>query len=195
MFDPRIRCLTMSLNKLPRRVTIQYRRLPGRIRRFQGLLREESSNRLVIEQQLRVRNPRRKFGRIVVAKGYLAEWFIFRRKWYDVGKFYDRRGRFTGYYCDIIRPVSRLLSNPLKTSIITDLFLDLWITPDGKCIALDEDELQRALAKHMISHSLAARARRELQDLIQLTRSGRFPPASIRKINPLNIATSETLVK
>ena len=53
---------------------------------------EESRDRLVIEQYVRVRNPRREFGRVVVANGYLAVWFIFKRKWYDVGKFYDRRG-------------------------------------------------------------------------------------------------------
>ncbi len=175
---------TMPLNVLPRRVTIQYRRLPGGIRRFQGLLREESPNRLVIEQRLRVRNPRREFGKVMVAKGYVAEWFIFRGRWYDVGKFYDRKRRFTGYYCDIIRPISRLLSNTAKTSIITDLFLDLWITPGGRCIVLDEDEFQRAIARHVISNSLAKRARKELHLLIQLTESGRFPQASVRKIEP-----------
>jgi hypothetical protein len=53
--------------------------------RFQGILLEESRDRLVIEQHLRVRNPRREFGKVVVANGYLAVWFIFRRKWYDVG--------------------------------------------------------------------------------------------------------------
>ena len=181
----------MPLNKLPRGVTIQYRRLPGRIKRFQGLLRDESPNRLIIEQRLRVTNPRREFGRVVVAKGYVAEWFIFRGRWYDVGKFYDRRRRFTGYYCDIIRPVTRLLSNATKTSIITELFLDLWITPDGRYMALDEDELEAALAENIISSSLARQARKELQLLIQLTKSGRFPPASIRKIQLSNIGDTE----
>jgi predicted RNA-binding protein associated with RNAse of E/G family len=122
----------------------------------------------------------------MVGKGYLAEWISFRGRWYDVGKFYDGKRRLTGYYCDIIRPVSRLLSNATKTSIITDLFLDLWITPDGRYVVLDEDELERALAKHVVSSSLARQARRELQFLIQLTKSGRFPPASIRKIQPLS---------
>jgi predicted RNA-binding protein associated with RNAse of E/G family len=174
----------MPLNKLPRRVTIQYRRLPGRIRRFHGILRDESPNRLVIEQRLRMRNPRREFGRVVVAKGYIAEWFIFRGKWYDIGKFYDRRRRFTGYYCDIIRPVSKLLTDAANTAIITDLFLDLWITPEGQSLVLDEDEMQRALSKHIISTTLGKRARTELKVLIQLTKSGRFPPASVRKIEP-----------
>jgi len=82
---------------VPRPVTIRYRRLPDRLGRFQGVLREERRDRLVIEQRVRLRNPRRKFGKVIVANGYLAVWFIFRGKWFDVAKFYDRRGRFTGY--------------------------------------------------------------------------------------------------
>ena len=170
--------------ELPRRVTIRYRRLPDRLGQFQGMLRDESAKRLVIEQRLRVRNPRREFGRVVVANGYLAVWFIFRKKWYDVGKFYDRTGKFTGYYCDIIRPVARLLSSPSKTSIITDLFLDLWITPDGRYIILDEDQLDRAVARQTISPSLATRARKELRELVISTRAGYFPPKYIKKFQP-----------
>jgi predicted RNA-binding protein associated with RNAse of E/G family len=132
-----------------------------------------------------VRNPRRQFGEVVVANGYLAVWFIFRRKWYDVGKFYDRSGKFTGYYCDIIRPVARLLSDPSNTSIITDLFLDLWISRDGRCVVLDEDELQRAVAKHVVSVSLARKARKELRRLIQSTESMYFPSKSIRNYQPM----------
>jgi predicted RNA-binding protein associated with RNAse of E/G family len=133
---------------------------------------------------VRVRNPRRQFGEVVVANGYLAVWFIFRRKWYDVGKFYDRSGKFTGYYCDIIKPVARLLSDPANTSIITDLFLDLWINRDGRYVVLDEDELERAVAKHVVSVSLARKARKELGRLIQSTESRYFPSKSIRNYQP-----------
>lgn len=137
--------------------------------------------RLVIEQHLRLRTPRREFGKVIVASGDLAVWFIFRRKWYDVGKFYDRNGKFTGYYCDIIRPIARLLSSASKTSIITDLFLDLWISKDGRCLVLDEDQLEHAVAGHLISVPLAMRARRELELLIRSTKAGNFPPISIRR--------------
>ncbi|HXZ89498.1 MAG TPA: DUF402 domain-containing protein [Candidatus Dormibacteraeota bacterium] len=133
---------------------------------------------------MRVRNPRREFGRVIVANGYLAVWFIFRGKWYDVGKFYDRNGKFTGYYCDIIRPVARLLSATSKTSIVTDLFLDLWISREGRCVVLDEDEFDRALVKHTISPTLASKARRELRALIRLAKAGGFPPKSIRRFQP-----------
>jgi len=152
---------------------------------FEGMLREENVRRLVIEQRLRVRTPRREFGKVVVANGFVAVWFIFRRRWYDVGKFYDRNGKFTGYYCDIIRPIAKLLSSTSKTSIITDLFLDLWISLDGRCVVLDEDQLERATAKHVISSSLAMRARRELNILIGSVKAGRFPPKSIRRFQPM----------
>ena len=145
---------------------------------------QESKDRLVIEQRVRVRNPRREFGKVIVADGYLAVWFIFRGRWYDVGKFYDRKGEFTGYYCDIIRPVSRLLANASKTSFITDLFLDLWISREGRCVPLDEDDLNRAFMRHIISPALAKRARRELRNLIHSAESGRFPTGSIRNFQP-----------
>jgi len=169
---------------LPRRVTIRYRRLPNRLGRFHGILLDESMNRLVIEQHLRLRTPRREFGRVIAGSGYLAVWFIFRRKWYDVGKFYDRNGKFTGYYCDMIRPMARLLSSASKTSIITDLFLDLWISRDGRCLVLDEDQLERAIEKRHISESLATRARRELEALIRSTKADYFPPMVIRRFQP-----------
>jgi predicted RNA-binding protein associated with RNAse of E/G family len=152
--------------------------------RFQGILREETSKRLVIEQRLRVRSPRREFGKVVVARAYLAVWFIFRRKWYDVGKFYDQEGKFTGYYCDIIRPVAKLLASPSKTSIITDLFLDLWISSDGRCVVLDEQQLGRAIRKRAIPLPLAAKARRELAALVKSAKAGYFPPKIVRRYQP-----------
>jgi predicted RNA-binding protein associated with RNAse of E/G family len=138
-----------------------------------------------------VRNLRREFGKVIAANGYLAVWFIFRRKWYDVGKFYDRNGKFTGYYCDIIRPVARLLASSSKTSIITDLFLDLWISRDGRWVVLDEDQLERAIKKRAISPQLAMRARRELEVLVRSAKAGYFPPKAIRRFQPtINISRS-----
>ena len=169
----------------PRPITIQYRRLPNRITRFAGILLEETRDQLIVEHRVHLRNPRRAFGRVVAANGYLVVWFIFRGKWYDIGKFYDRKGSFTGYYCDIIRPIGRLLSSPTETAIITDLFLDLWISREGRFEVLDEDELEHALAKRVISVPLARRARKELMALIGWTKTGRFPSDLVRAFEPL----------
>jgi len=176
------------LSIIPRPVTIQYRRLPNRLRHFRGILRAESKDWLVIEHQLRMRSPKRIFGRTAVSDRYLALWFIRRGKWYDIGKFYNKKGKFAGYYCDIIRPVAKLLSNASKTSIITDLFLDLWIGADGRRLVLDEDELRIALAKHIISTRLARRARIELLTLLQAAQAGHFPPRYVRRFQPVMVA-------
>jgi len=168
----------------PRSVTIRYKRLPDNLGHFEGVLLQESSNRLIVEQYLRVRKPRKAFGNVIVADGYLTVWFIFRKKWYDVGKFYDQEGTFTGYYCDIIRPVARLLASPSKTSIITDLFLDLWINRDGRCLTLDENQLEDALADRIISKSLANKARGELDALVKSVKAGTFPPRTIKRFLP-----------
>lgn len=175
----------MSRSQLPRPVTIVYRRLPNDIRQFPGILREATSTRLMIESPIVVGRPLRCSGKIIADDGYLAIWFVFKSRWYDVGKFYDTGRKWVGYYCDIVKPVRKLLSGPTKTTIIADLFLDLWITPDGECFLLDEDELEQALKRHQISRALARIAGKQMDSLINSVRVGRFPPPSIRKMGLL----------
>ena len=182
------------LTTVPRPVTIQYRRLPDRLGHFRGLLHEESRDRLVIEHHVRIKNPRKQLGKVVIANGFLVVWFIFRGKWYDVGKFYDSKGRFVGYYCDIISPVGKLLASPSKTAVITDLFLDLWIDRKGRCVVLDEDEFMRAVAKRAISVHLARRACGELYTLMKLAKSGRFPTRAIRMFQPRSLIPRRQMV-
>jgi hypothetical protein len=105
-----------------------YRRLPNDARQLPGVLRQVSAARLVIESPIVVERPQRVFGRVIADSGFLAIWFLYRNRWYDVGKFYDRQRNLVGYYCDIIKPLTKVLRTPGKTSRITDLFLDLWIT-------------------------------------------------------------------
>lgn len=175
----------MSKEALPRPVNIVYRRLPNDIRVFPGILREARSDRLMIESPVLVSHPIRLSGKVIADRGYLAIWFIYKGKWYDVGKFYDRARNWVGYYCDIVKPVSRLLSSRSRTTMLTDLLLDLWITPEGKHFLLDEDELENALKRGYISKSLARETRRQMSSLIQILQARQFPPPSVRKAEPL----------
>lgn len=117
---------------MPRQMTIVYRRLPKDIREFPGLLRQSTVSKLVIESPISVNRPIRVGGEIIADCGYLSIWFIYRDRWYDVGKFYDAAGRWLGYYCDILKPVKKLLATSSRTVTLTDLFLDLWIARDGR---------------------------------------------------------------
>jgi predicted RNA-binding protein associated with RNAse of E/G family len=171
---------------LPRPVTIVYRRLPNDVREFPGLLRYESDTRLVIQTQLTLPSPHRVAGRVIADTGFSAIWFIYRDRWYDLGKLYDRAGVHVGYYSDILKPPHRLLLNSTRTTKLTDLFLDLWITPRGEYYVLDEDEIQNALNNGHISSTLASVARKHLASLIRQVERGRFPPIHVREIELLN---------
>jgi len=164
-----------------RRINIVYRRLPGDLRMFPGIVREATPSHLVVESPIMVTRRRRIFGKVIADSGYLAIWFIYRHRCYDIGKFYDKDRKFIGYYCDIIQPVRKLHRDRSKTTVITDLFLDLWITPKQRYFILDEDELETALKGGYISPALADHARRQMRLLTRRVRTGRFPPLSVQK--------------
>jgi predicted RNA-binding protein associated with RNAse of E/G family len=161
-----------------------YRRPPHSARAFAGLLRNATATTLTIQSRISVERPKRVLGKIIADKGYLAIWFIFKGKWFDIGKFYDRSNNWLGYYCDIVKPVSSLLHGR-RTSVITDLFLDLWISTDNECCVLDEEEFDEAVRARLISRRLAQKAESQLLRLVKMVERDRFPPESVKVIEPL----------
>ena len=75
----------------------------------------------------------------------------------------------------------------LSTNVLTDLFLDIWITPDGEVYLLDEDELENAVRQGFISKSLAAKARSEVRMLLSAGKMRDFPPAQVKKAKLLEV--------
>lgn len=142
---------------------------------------ESTPARLVVQSPIRVSRPLTVSGNVIADNGYLAIWFIYRNRWYDIGKFYDRSRSWIGYYCDILKPPTKLLARPSRTTTLTDLFLDLWITPDHQHFILDEDQLELALRRHEVSESLARQAREQMIALVRRVDGGRFPLTSVRK--------------
>ena len=95
---------TLLTSTIPHEVTIVYRRLPHDVREYPSVLREATASKLVIESPLNVDHPVRVSGDTIADTGYLSIWFVYKNRWYDVGKFYDRNRRWVGYYCDILSP-------------------------------------------------------------------------------------------
>jgi len=174
----------MREKRFPQPISIMYRRPPHDVREFPGLLRSATANMLTVQSRISIKGQRQISGRVIADDGYLAIWFIFKGKWFDVGKFYDRSNNWVGYYCDIVKPLSHLHYGK-RTSIITDLFLDLWIFPDKSYHVLDEEELKEAVHTRIISARLAAKAKSELQRLIKLVERDKFPPNGVKTIEPL----------
>ena len=172
--------------ELPCSVSILYRRPPHPASRYSGLLLNVTKKSLTIQSRLSLAQPRQVAGRIIAASGYWAIWFVFKDKWFDIGKFYDESKNWLGYYCDIIKPIKRLMSGS-RTTLLTDLFLDIWITSDGVVHVLDEDELENAVRHGFISKGLAVKARSQVQMLVKKIELHEFPPTQVKGATLLEV--------
>jgi len=159
-----------------RAITLRYRRPPDRLTMIETCLLEETSDLLIMQHTIRTSKPLEVNGRKVIDDGYGAVWFIYRDAHHDIGIISDRAGDFTGYYCDAIMPI--LSRDGIYE--ITDLFLDIWISPDGQTIVLDEDEFAEAKSKGWITAEEARIAREEVDRMALGVREGTFPPDRVR---------------
>ena len=157
-------------------ITLTYKRLPDRVNYFQQELLYEDSEVIVTSQRIKPSSPIVLNGETVLGDNFTAVWFVFTGLWYDIGKIYNLDNEWTGYYCDIMMPVKRS-SDQFE---IVDLFLDLWVSPDGSYEIQDEDEFETALEEGVITPELAEKARNALNDLIDAVTSGRFPPEFVQ---------------
>ena len=118
-------------------------------------------------------------GKTVLRRGFHIVHFDLIGKWFTVGKIGDLHGRHTGYYCDIVTPPQLLEDGGVE---LTDLFLDLWVSPDLRYKVPDEEELEDAFRRGWIEQELYERSRKELSKLIDLVEKGGFPPYHVRTL-------------
>lgn len=104
--------------------------------------------------------------------------YAFLKKGYKISKIFDHSDNFCYWYCDIID--AEYFQDEDKY-LITDLLLDVRISPVGKTEILDLDELAYALETGMIDGNLAAGALRKIDELLKIIQSGAFPPAECNK--------------
>jgi hypothetical protein len=103
-------------------------------------------------------------GEVVLTAGFQIVYFELMGKWFTIGKIRDLEGRHTGYYCDIVTPPKLLDDGGVE---LTDLFLDLWVSPDLRYKVLDEEELENALQNGWITKQLYDRAEKEMKKLVR----------------------------
>ena len=155
-------------------VTLTYKRPPDRVNHFQQQLLYMDEEVIVTSQRVRPSAPIVQNGKTVLADNFAAVWFVFTGLWYDVGKVYNLNNEWTGYYCDIMKPVKRRVDamGKLDCFEITDLFLDLWVNPDGTYEIQDEDEFEEAIQGGVIDAELERKAWEVMKTLIVDVESG-----------------------
>jgi len=73
--------------------------------------------------------------------------FLFYKEWFTVMQLIGINGDNLGYYLDIATPL-RKVDGEFQ---LTDLFLDLWVWPDGKFMELDRDEFEEGFRMGLLT--------------------------------------------
>jgi predicted RNA-binding protein associated with RNAse of E/G family len=120
-------------------------------------------------------------GEEVLATGHTAIWTLYKGEGFDVGRMYRPDGTWTGYFINIHERVYWEGSDPHTLQPMVDLFLDLWITRDYRCVELDQDEFEAAVVAGYLDRAQQVFARTTVAELIASTQLGVFPPTEARE--------------
>ena len=155
-------------------IALIYKWLPDRVHHSQQQLLYVDEDVIVTVQRVKPSSPIIQKGQTVLDDNFSVVWFVFTGLWYGIAKVYNLNNEWTGYYCDIMEPVKRDTDVARKPNYfeITDLFLDLWINPDGTYEIQDEDEFEEAVREGVINTKLKKKARGALKALIVEVKSG-----------------------
>lgn len=155
-----------------------YRRLPNRILERWDKLIDDLGNIIVAESEFYgMLTPLYVNGVKVIDNGYKMIYFAFIGENYDILKVYDDNGNFKGFYVDILGYAKRQ-GNIVE---MLDLFLDIFIFPNGDFFLLDEDELEMALNYGIIDKETFDFAFSVANNIIKRLLEGKFPPEVVRK--------------
>ena len=100
-------------------------------------------------------------GFVILEPGDRWTEYFYADRWYNIFEIRASDGRLKGWYCNVTRP-ARISATEVSAE---DLALDLWVAPDGKTQALDEDEFD-ALSLPPAERKAARSALVELQALV-----------------------------
>jgi predicted RNA-binding protein associated with RNAse of E/G family len=90
---------------------------------------------------------------------------------FNLLEFWDTEERLAGYYSDL----TNLLVKRDDIYHLTDLFLDLWLTPEGTLHELDWDEFEEAVGQGVLTPEQATLARQTMARLVSEVASGHYP--------------------
>jgi predicted RNA-binding protein associated with RNAse of E/G family len=84
---------------------------------------------------------------------------------------------------DITEPIHWDGADACTLDAVVDLFLDVWITPDGAHDVLDQDELEEAAGLGHVTPTQVRAAHDALRTVVSQIASGTFPPEVVVRWN------------
>ncbi|HEV8189984.1 MAG TPA: DUF402 domain-containing protein, partial [Ktedonobacterales bacterium] len=98
---------------------------------------------------------------------HFTEWY-YTDHWYNIFRIHGADGTLKGWYCNVAAPA--VITE--DTIACRDLILDLWVTPEGGMLILDEEEFA---ADTTLDEPTRAAARTAIIELRQLVEERVFP--------------------
>lgn len=126
-----------------------------------------------------------------------AQKYLFYHETYTIVVYRDATGSLLGCYCDIVTPVQKVGDD----YVLTDLILDLWISPEENIQILDEAEFQAAILAGLIPADLAELAQITLERLVQAGKivricntiaNGGYPKGSFQDGQPPSVGSKQS---
>ena len=106
--------------------------------------------------------PTTDLGYVIFATGdHFTEWY-YSDRWYNIFEITSPDGTLKGWYCNAAAPAD-IGDDQI---FCRDLLLDLWVTPDGATLVLDEDEFAAETALDDATRDQALAGLTELQRLV-----------------------------
>lgn len=107
---------------------------------------------------------------------HFTEWY-YTDRWYNIFQVHGADGALKGWYCNVAEPA--VITG--DTVACRDLILDLWVAPDGRMLALDEEEFAADTSLDGPTRAAAFAAMHELRQLVEnrVFPFSQLPPASM----------------
>jgi hypothetical protein len=106
--------------------------------------------------------PTTDLGYVIFETGdHFTEWY-YSDRWYNIFEITSPDGPLKGWYCNVAAP-AEIGDDQL---FCRDLLLDLWVTPEGATLVLDEDEFAAETALDDATRDQALAGLAELQRLV-----------------------------
>ncbi len=127
--------------------------------RYQGELLERLETGVVIRAKWTL--PTKELGYTRFERGDTFTEYYYSDRWFNIFDIRDVRGKRKGWYCNVAEPAV-IFDDHIEQ---IDLLLDVWVSPQGKPLLLDEDEFAAAT---MLSEEQRKGAREGLRELLQM---------------------------
>ena len=137
---------------------------------YQGEVVEYLSHGVIIQAYWS--HPTKNLGYVSFEPGDRFIEYYYTDRWYNIFDIASTQGVRKGWYCNIAEPAI-LFEDRIEQ---VDLLLDVWVSPKGETLILDEDEFA---SDPMLSEEQRKGARQGLQDLLVMIAARQETFASI----------------